>query len=675
MNPINAIIRTLANCVLICLLVIWFNAANSLGDQDSDLFYLKNLSISQLSSLEVTTVSKQEEKMADADAAIYVITSEDIRRSGITSIPELLRMVPGMQVAHIDANKWAISSRGFNAWYANKLLVLMDGRSIYTPLFSGVYWDSQDTLLDDIDRIEVIRGPGATLWGANAVNGVINIITKNAKDTQGGLLKAGGGNLEQGFGALRYGGRIGENGWYRAYAKYFNRDGFKTSTGHDSKDEWDMGRAGFRMDLEPSLKDGFTLQGDIFTGKTHDRFKTTIGLPDKLLNGKVSSDLNGGNILGRWHHHLSKDSKFTLQLYYDRTKRNSVYMKETRDTFDIDIQHSFRLFSRHNILWGAEYRFTHDDIPHTDVLYFNPESRSDNLYSAFIQDRISIIKDRFDLTLGTKLEHNDYSGFEVQPSIRLRFKPDRYQTLWAAVSRAVRTPSRADHDLNFVLHRFDVAGVKKIVLLEGNSHFKPEKLIAYEIGYRLVPKRRFSFDVAAFYNVYHDIRTTTFVGKEAETPFFGKDVHVLPIKIINRYHEDSYGVELSTTFGLTDWWKTSFSYSWLKLHIHSHRLVLSREISEGTIPTNQFSLRSYMDLPHNLQLDTMFFYVDDLPDMDVPSYSRLDIRLGWTPIKNLSLSLKLQNLLDNRHPEYMSIDKLRASEVPRSFYGKVTWHF
>ncbi len=675
MNHESAKITTLVTYFLVCLLVIWLGSEDSFGDQDSDLFYLKNLSISQLASLEVTTVSKQEEKMADADAAIYVITSEDIRRSGITSIPELLRMVPGMQVAHIDANKWAISSRGFNAWYANKLLVLMDGRSIYTPLFSGVYWDSQDTLLDDIDRIEVIRGPGATLWGANAVNGVINIITKNAKDTQGGLLKAGGGNVEQGFGALRYGGRIGENGWYRAYAKYFNRDGFKTSMGHDSKDEWHMGRAGFRMDLKPSLKDGFTIQGDIFTGKTHDRFESTSGLSQGLLNGKVSNNLNGGNILGRWHHYLSKDSKFTLQLYYDRTKRNSVYLKETRNTFDIDLQHSFHLFSRHNILWGAEYRFTHDNIPHTNVFYFNPESRSDNLYSAFVQDRISIIEDRLDLTVGTKLEHNDYSGFEVQPSVRLRFKPDRHQTLWAAVSRAVRTPSRADHDMNFVIQRFDVAGIKNVILLEGNSDFKPEKLIAYEIGYKLVPKKRFSFDVAAFYNVYHDLRTSTSVETETATPFFEKDVMVIPIKITNRYHEDSYGVELSATFGLTDWWKTSFSYSWIELRIHSHRLVLNKEISEGSIPTNQFSLKSYMDLPHNLQLDTLFFYVDDLPDMDIPSYSRLDVRLGWTPIKNLSLSLKLQNLLDNRHPEYMSIDKLKASEVPRSFYGKVTWNF
>ncbi len=667
------ILVTLACWMILAIFRVPFVESETI--QDKGLLYLKNLSISELASLEVTSVSKTQERMADADAAIYVITSEDIRRSGLTSIPELLRMVPGLQVAHIDSNKWAISSRGFNGWYADKLLVLIDGRSVYTPLFSGVNWDIQDTLLDDIERIEVIRGPGATLWGANAVNGVINIITKRAQETQGGLLKAGGGNLEQGFGGLRYGGKIGTVGWYRVYAKYFNRDAFKTKDGHDAKGEWDMGRAGFRADLEPSVHDSFTLQGDIYSGNTHDYFKD---LPSQKspFNDDVKTDLDGGNILGRWHRHLSDTSALTFQVYYDRTERRSIYIKETRDNFDLDFQHSFHVFKRHNIIWGLEYRLTHDNIPTSSVFIFDPKSRTDHLYSGFVQDQISIIKGRLDLTLGTKLEHNDYSGFEIQPSVRLRFKPDKYQTFWAAVSRAVRTPSRAEHDMNFVLRRFEIGPSKNILLLRGNRDFDSEKLIAYELGYRIVPQKRFSFDIATFYNVYHDLRTTAPGPPESgDELFHEQNVKVIPVNIINRYHEDVYGIEVTGTVQVTPWWKASASYSWLKLNLHTKRTVMNLEVSEGSVPRNQFSLKSYMDLPHNLQLDTLLFYVDGMPDMHIPGYTRLDLRLGWNPMKNLSISLKLENLLDNQHQEYRSIGNLAASEVPRSFYGKITWHF
>ncbi len=672
--------RASITLVVAISLVILSISNVSFGDSstvsDEGLLYLKNLSISELASLEVTSVSKTQERMADADAAIYVITSEDIRRSGLTSIPELLRMVPGLQVAHIDSNKWAISSRGFNGWYADKLLVLIDGRSVYTPLFSGVNWDIQDTLLDDIERIEVIRGPGATLWGANAVNGVINIITKEAQETQGGLLKAGGGNLEQGFGGFRYGGKIGKVGWYRAYAKYFNRDAFKTRDGHDATGEWDMGRAGFRMDLEPSIHDSFTLQGDIYSGNTHDHFEN---LPSDMSvsYNDVKTDLDGGNILGRWQHYLSDTSAITFQIYYDRTERRSVYLEETRDNFDLDFQHSFHIFSRHNIVWGLEYRLTHDNIPQTGVFIFDPESRTDHLYSGFVQDQISIIKGKLDLTLGTKLEHNDYSGFEIQPSARLRFKPDKYQTFWAAVSRAVRTPSRADHDMNFVLQRFEIGPSQNIMVLRGDGDFDSEKLTAYELGYRIVPQERFSLDIATFYNVYHDLRTTaTGTPESGEHLFKGQNVRIIPVDIVNQYHEDAYGIEVTGTLQITRWWKASASYSWLKLRLHTKREeILNLEVSEGSIPRNQFSFKSYMDLPYNFQLDTLLFYVDSMPDMHIPSYTRLDIRLGWNPIKNLSLSLKLENLFDNQHQEYRSIGNLAASEVPRSFYGKITWHF
>ncbi len=642
---------------------------------DEALTYLKNLSIEQLASLEITTVSKTEERLSDADAAVFVITSEDIRRGGFTSIPEILRMVPGLQVAQIDGNKWAISSRGFNAWFADKLLVLIDGRSVYSPLFSGVYWDIQDTLLDDIDRIEVIRGPGATLWGANAVNGVINIITKRAKDTQGGLVNAGGGNIEQGFGSIRYGGKIGENGWYRAFAKYFNRGPFKLRNGHDAHDDWDLGHAGFRMDLEPSPKTDLTLQGDIYTGKTYELVQFSP-LGRSNFYGTQKTDLVGGNIIGRWSKRISSSSNMRFQWYYDRTERDANYVKEAVDTLDLDFQHSFQAFERNNVIWGLGYRLIHDNLPQTEIFYFRPKSRIDNLFSAFFQDQIAIIQDKLDFTLGTKVEHNDYSGFEIQPSARIRYKPDQHQTLWAAVSRAVRTPSRADQDMNLILSTFKTGPTLNSVILRGNKDFDSEELVAYEAGYRYVPQRRFSFDIATFYNVYRGLRTSR--QGSPEPPLFTlppPERRIIPLNILNQYHEDGYGLEISGTLELAEWWKMSMAYSWLKLRLHTDQKVFDMELGEGNIPRNQISFRSYMDLPANFQIDTFVFYVDELPEMHIPAYTRLDIRLGWNPLKNLSLSLKLQNLLDNQHPEYKDVGSFIASEVPRSFYGKITWSF
>ncbi len=659
------------------LVLAWLavHSTTHASNQDNHLLYLKNLSIAQLSSLEVTSVSKTEEKMSDADAAIYVITQEDIRRSGLTSIPELLRMVPGLQVSHIDGNKWAISARGFNAWYSDKLLVLMDGRSIYTPLFSGVNWNMQDTFLDDIDRIEVIRGPGATLWGANAVNGVINIITKKAQDTQGGLVKAGGGNLEQGFGGARYGGTIGEKGWYRVYAKYFNRASFKTRSGHDANDDWEMGRCGFRMDFYPSLNNEFTLEGDLFAGQSSSFLAFTP--PGRSVPfDEISEDQNGGDIIGSFRHHFSETSDLKIQFYFDRTHRHNPYIKETRNNFDLDIQHSFVASKRHHLIWGVEYRLTHDNLPRTPVFIFDPKSRTDNLFSGFLQDRISIIHKKLDITLGTKLEHNDYSGFEVQPSFRIRYKPSIHQLFWAAISRAVRTPSRADHDMNFTLQTLNVGPVQNIMLLRGNDDFGSEKLLAYEAGYRFAPGRRYSFDISLFYNVYRDLRTNH-IGEPTQIPslFASPNINIIPLNIVNQYHEDGYGLEISSQIGMTKWWKLSLSYSWLKLLLHTSKQVNDIELKEDNIPRNQFSIRSYMDLPANIQFDAMLFHVDALDGLDVPGYTRLDMRLGLNPIKNLSLSLKLQNLLDNRHQEFGSIGALRASEVPRSFYGKLTWQF
>ncbi len=668
--------RVLKSLFLAVFLALGFPVDVLSQPEDNTLRYLKNLSIEQLASIEVTTVSKTEEKLSDVDAAVYVITSEDIRRSGLTSIPEILRMAPGLQVARIDSNQWAISARGFNAWFADKLLVLIDGRSVYTPLFSGVSWNIQDTLLDDIERIEVIRGPGAALWGANAVNGVINIITKKAQETQGGLIKAGGGNIEQGFGAVRYGGRIGDKGYYRAYAKYFNRGPFKKRNGHDADDDWDMARVGFRMDLDLSSHSSLTLDGDIYDSRTHDTLDME-SVPASVQTGeRLTEDFTGGHLLGRLTRRLQDESLMTFQWYYDRTDWDSDFIKETRDTIDLDFQHSFKAFDRHNVVWGLEYRMYHDNLPETVAFKFQPKSRIENMFSGFLQDQISIIPGKLDFTLGTKLEHNYFSGFEVQPSGRLRFKPTKTQTFWAAVSRAVRTPSRADRDMNLLLNEIKIGPIDNIFVIKGSDDFDSEELISYEAGYRITPRERFSFDISTFYNVYRDLRATIPAEPTQKKDYETQNiVRVIPLEIKNQFHEDSYGLEASGTMQLTRWWKASINYSWLKMRIHTDKEMVGFELDEGNIPRNQFSMRSYMDLPYNVQFDTLLFYVDSLPEMDIPSYTRLDFRLGYHPFKNLSVDLKLQNMLDNRHPEYVNIGGIASSEVPRSFYGKITWHF
>jgi iron complex outermembrane receptor protein len=405
---------------------------------------LTELSIEDLMKIEITSVSKKAQKISDAAAAIFVITQEDIRRSGVTSIPEALRMAPGVEVARIDANKWAISARGFNSRFANKLLVLMDGRSVYSPLFSGVWWDVQDTMMEDIDRIEVIRGPGATLWGANAVNGVINIITKKAGDTLGGLVTAGGGTEEKGFGALRYGLKPAEDSDFRAYAKYFNRDRSVTSTGADAGDEWDAFRAGFRLDHETSARNNFTLQGDYYTGNAGTTYDVaSITLP-YLNTFQKKSESAGGNIIGRWNHTFENDSEFSLQAYYDRSDRKDLFAAGVVDTADVDLQYRFKWFGGQEFVLGTGYRFTRDNIANDNELRTaDPASRSESLLSAFIQDDITLIDNRLHWVIGSKFEHNGYTGFEVQPNTRLIWTPSTTQSVWGAISRSVRTPSRA----------------------------------------------------------------------------------------------------------------------------------------------------------------------------------------------------------------------------------------
>lgn len=632
------------------------------------------LTLEELANFPVTSVSKTEENLSRAAAAIHVITQEDIRRSGVTSIPEALRLAPGIQVARVDAHTWGITARGFNDVFANKLLVLQDGRSIYTPLFSGVYWDVQDTLLDDIDRIEVIRGPGATLWGANAVNGVINIITKSAKSTQGLLVTGGSGTEEHLLGGARYGGKIGEHAHFRVYGKYFTRDDSASSQGGDANDHWQMSRGGFRVDWDPAELNHLTFQGDIYDGTVKQSNLRLSPTPPftPFVDTRGHDDVSGGNLLGRWTHAFGDEAEFMFQAWYDRMYRQSDVFEETRNTWDMEAQQRFGLWGRHDVIVGLGYRLMEDETRGSFDVSLDPAERTTDVLSAFVQDKITLVRDRLWFTAGSKFEHNDYTGFEVQPSGRLSWAPHEHHTLWASVARAVRTPSRAESDVR--LNQGPVLPPGIVTSLFGTPDYGSEELVAYELGYRVQPEERISLDLALFFNDYDKLRSIEFAGfRPAPAP-----PH-LRFEADNRLKGETYGGELAVNYQAARWWRLRLAYSYLQIELETKDNstdTTSVTDIEGSSPENQVSLISSFELPDNFTLDLWARYVDRLPARDVGRYFTFDARLAWRPMPNLELSVVGQNLWDPRHSEFRSaLVPVERTEVERSVYAKVTWHF
>jgi iron complex outermembrane recepter protein len=592
----------------------------------------------ELMNVEVTSVSRRESTVGQSPSAVAVITQEDIRRSGATNIPQALRMSPGLEVAQIDNSTWAISARGFNSSTANKLLVLMDGRSVYTPLYSGVFWDVQDTLMQDIDRIEVIRGPAGALWGANAVNGVINIITKDAADTQGLLVTGGGGTEERNFLGARYGWKIGDNAVARVYAKHFERDETVLSDGTGAADDFLMSQSGFRIDWRPSPDNHYTVQGDIYSATRNNPTSD-------------NTDLAGGNILGRWSHKLAHGGDVMLQMYYDHTERDIPQIfGENRDTFDIDFQYHIPVSSRHDVTVGLGYRVTGDRVDNSAVISFVPNHETEQLFSAYVQDEIQLVPERLRLTLGAKIEHNEFTGFEFQPSARLLWTIDKKEVAWGAVSRAVRTPTRLERDLLIVT---------PAVSLFGNKDFETEDVIAYELGYRSQPSDWLAVDVAAFYNTYKHLRSLESSGTN--------------FTIDNQLHGDTYGLEIGSTLKAADWWKIRAAYTWLQVHLDtdSGSTDTTTVASEGNDPHNQIYLRSSMDLPHHIDLDCSLRYVSELSNQNVPSYVAVDMRVAWRPNDHLELAIVGQNLFDDSHPEFGA--GANRHEIERGVFATFTY--
>ncbi|MDB5408250.1 MAG: TonB-dependent receptor, plug [Rhodospirillales bacterium] len=621
--------RTAGVALAVALVSVGVARAQSLEE-------LRNLSIDDLANIEITSVSKRPEALSQAPSAIFVITADDIRRSGAASLPEALRLAPNLEVARINSQDYTISARGFNsANAADKLLVLIDGRSIYSPFFHNVNWNQNEVMLDDVDRIEVISGPGGTLWGANAVNGVINIITKSSQETQGGLVDLKYGSFDQ-SGAGRWGGKAGDNATYRAYAQGFGRGQTKiAATGANGLDGWNGRQAGFRSDWK-GRADGLTVQGDMYE--------------NQFDSGGRS---NGGNLLGRWTRQLNAGSTLELQTYYDRADESpSVGIHDNVNTFDLQLQHVFPLGARQEIVWGAGQRVWSDRFVPVNGAAIVPGNETLALTNVFAQDTISLLAS-LKLTIGMKLEYNTLSGLEPMPNLRLAWQVDPSNLLWTAVSRAAETPSRLDRNL-------------VIAPIFGPSpSFRSEHVIAYEAGYRTQPTAKTTLSVSLFYNQYSDLRTTSLSGG---TPLFIFE---------NDLEGDTYGAELWGDVKLASWWRLSPGVEIFRKSLHlktGGSDFAGIQTAAGIDPGHQFFLRSYLDLPHDLEFYLALRQVGSLQLAEIPAYFEADASLGWHVTPALEIAITGQNLVHASHVEATNGFGVNY-RIPRSVLGSLRRSF
>lgn len=622
-----------------------------LGMNIENLIGMTGMQVSE-SKKEEFSSSKTLTKITDSPAAVYTITREDIRRSGATNIPEALRMAPGVQVARSASGDWNVSIRGFNAQFATKLLVLIDGRSVYTPLFSGVFWDEQDLLMEDIARIEVVRGPGGTLWGANAVNGVINIITKKARGTQGTLIDTTVGTGDDNFiASVRQGGKIGNDKHYRVYAKYRQYDENDQVGGADGMNQADIGRGGFRFDWRKSQDDQITIHGDMFYGQREELQVTTIPVFPFVLSSEDDIEIRGGNIVTKWDHTIDDDSSFTLQAYYDNNWRNFSEIELQKNTIDLDFQYSTLLGSRHAVTAGTDFRFEWDEIDGTAANALVPGNRSYKTYNAFVQDKITLIPEKLSLTLGSKFTLNPFSDYEHQPSARIGWNVAKNQFIWASISRAVRTPTRAEVDLDVALAT--PFGTFRVL---GNDDTDVEKLVAYEMGYKNTVYEGVYFDAAVFYNDYDNLGSVTAVTPLLSTQDNGK-------------WGETFGGELAINWDVNDKWNLKGSYSAIHVEIHgTFDATTNVPNTEFNTPHHQFNIASNYQFPGNLEMSNMLYRVNSLKTPSIDSYFRFDTRFSWEPAKGREFNFVVKNLFDDQHQEFQNARNNATMEIGRSFF-------
>jgi iron complex outermembrane receptor protein len=602
-----------------------------------------------------------------------VLTQDDIRHSGATSIPELLRLVPGVNVAREQSDQWAVAVRGFNSQFSKGLLVLIDGRSVYTPLFEGVYWDVQDLMLDDIDRIEVIRGPGGTVWGANAVNGVINIITKKASDTQGGLVNLDtGGPVDRFTGQVRWGGSPRPNLQFRLFAKGFNR-GPERNPGGDPYDSWHQERGGFRLDWQPTAKDSFSAQFMIYGGVSGNQVAIGQYTPPAQLSVDGGQLVSGGDIVMRWDRQLTGGSSFYVQGYFDRTDRATSQFTETRNTFDFDFIYNLATVKRNNVIVGGGLRESPSNITQTvPTVDFLPHQINNYVYSLFAQDAIQIVPNKLTFTAGTKLENNNYSGWGWQPTARLLWTPKQHITLWGAVSRALRTPGRVDRDVSVIGY---VPGFNPPLFAQiaGNPKFKPEVLIGWEYGYRQLLARQFYIDIAAFHNQHDDVES--YRALTISTPTVPYPHLLLTEEFDNGLRGVSNGVEIAPDWKPARWIDLRGSYSYLNIKLHSKPGFSQASYAadyEGSSPEHQASVQAILSFPHNLEFIPDYRFVSSLSALNIPRYNTADFNMIYHLKEHIALSATGRNLLQPHHQEFTG-NNANAVGIRRNFFGSVNW--
>ena len=633
-----------------------------------------DLSPEQLLSADVISATKTQGTVEQTPAAVYVITAEDIIRSGVTSIPDALHMAPGVDVAQQGTGTWNVNIRGFNKGLANQLLVMIDGRTIYNPMFGGTYWELQNLPLEDIERIEVIRGPGGTLWGANAVNGVINIITKQAQDTQGRLIRAEAGNILQDSILGQIGGKTSDNSYYSVYAQHLNDGPMRSPQEGLSFNSLRDSRTGFRFDRDDSL----TVSGDAYVNTTDQLFSVPLIAAPYAVIQNDEHNSQGANLLARWKKNYTDGSQLSLQSYVDYTQHNQALLNDQEDMFDFDAQYNLRPLGPNQFIMGGGYRLTHLSIGNSSMLSITPDNSNENLFNFFTQDKITLVPDRWYLTLGSKVEHNSFTGFEFEPNVRLQWFPDNRQTVWTSVSRAVRTPTPYETQIN-LLDAVFAPGGPPFALADplrfevlANPHFKSEQLIAYEAGYRNQLTPAVSMDITAFDNFYTRIdalELASFGFVPGADPYF-----LLATTQNNHMTAQTYGVEVASDWQIKDNWKLSAGVSFLEMSLQLGPQYLAQYTS-GQSPNYEGNLRSYWNINGAWSLDTIAYYVDRLQSFNTPAYVRLDANLGWKIKPGIRLNFAGQNLLHAKHMEYGSTADLSAAEVPRSLYAKITCNF
>jgi iron complex outermembrane recepter protein len=664
-NGLERVRRFAVGLLIFCAVPVGVHS-QQLDPQPAHRLDLTSMKLEDLMNIKVTSASKKEENLFAAPAAIFVITGEDIRRGGFSSVPDALRTVPGLYVVQQSANVWIVAARGFAGTYNDKMLVLIDGRLVYTPTFGGVYWDVQDPPLEDIDRIEVIRGPGGTLWGANAVNGVINIITKESAKTQGALF-SNSAAVNEGYAArVRYGGKVGENFSYRIYGTSNDWRPSVNASGAENFDAWTISQGGARFDWQASQKDTVTFDGQGYSG----RVRTVVGIvaPTSVVAALVDSSgvVKGGHVLGRWKHTFNDRSATNLLAYCDWSVRSEVLDNESRNLCDIEFQHNVSFAGRQSLTWGGSLMTTGEAWGNEFTLALSPPARRDTTYSGFLQYDIALVPDKFRLIAGSKFEHNDYTGFEYQPQIRAVWTPGTQYTFWAAFSRAVRAPSRVEPGVQYRVAQINPAPPPPTFLvLTGNPGVRSEVLYASELGFRYAWKEKFSLDAAVYYNKYSRLLGLGSPGVGIVNP---SPLYVdVPEYIGNVGGGQSHGLELSLEYTPVRRWTVSTGIT--ELRGNSAAAVTYPAVASN--PRYQANIQSKLNLTQHLNLDAAYYYYDAVPN-GIPPINRVDVGVSTIPIRGFSFSVWGRNLQQDHHqeaiPQYFS-----GGEIRRSVAFKLVW--